>query len=123
MAREQITSKTLISRLQAAEHLSAVANQASSRARRVDDIDAHRQAIEAHRRANVAWTKLHRHAIDANAEKPLQRSTYDRYARHFDKLREHWQACWDLGTRRGLSFPQGAPCGRTSDYLARSGKS
>lgn len=100
-----------------AQQASRRAKRASAMARADNSIDAHRVAIEKHRVANILWTRAHRVSIDADTPKVTQRMTYNRYVAHYDAIRRHWQRCWDLGTRLGLSFPKGAPCGRTSDYL------
>ena len=93
------------------------ARNMSNLARSQKTIDAHRLAIEAHRRANIAWCTAHRLAIDYEAPSETQRVSYRRYVSHYNALRRHWTHCWHLGTRRGLSFPHGAPCGPTSAYL------
>ncbi len=120
MTPQRIVGARLEKMLDQAAELSARAKQASSRARREGDIDSHRTAIEAHRRANIAWTTAHRLSIDADTPKATQRMTYDRYVRHYEAVCRHWTRCWDLGTRRGLSFPHGAPCGPTKAYLVTS---
>jgi hypothetical protein len=53
MASQRICGDTLNRRLDRAAELSNLARQASSKARRVNDIHSHQRAIEAHRRANV----------------------------------------------------------------------
>jgi hypothetical protein len=104
--------------LDRAQSLSEKASEATKRARREKDIKSHRDAVHAHCKANIAWTKAHRRAIDYGT-KPWERKTYDRYVRHYDRVRDHWQVCYDMKTRLGLSFPNGAPCARTSEYLWR----
>jgi hypothetical protein len=126
VATRRISRVALKRTLDRAAELSDLATKASRRARTEDTIDAHRAAIERHRRANVAWVRAHRAVLDhgvntGNRDVKLERKSYARYASHFDRLREHWQRCWDLGTNRGLSFPRGAPCAPSSAYLLKRG--